>query len=206
MALGLLLTLNFSKRQRFVASGRVVNWARYWSRWRRRGCRASRCSLHRKESKRLCVRRDATKSIRIGLLLVTVLTSTLMMLARPGSAAACSCVRRENSEEAFQRATALFRGTVTAVEMPSAGDSNAVTVRVRVSTSWRGPIGPQAVVYTSRWSTACGYDFAIGVEYLIYASGAEDRLSKNTCARTGVYASHPDRDFLGEGTPVGGAP
>ena len=63
---------------------------------------------------------------------------------------------------------------------------------------------PEVIVYTPAQSSACGYQFEEGQDYLVYAySRGEDRLTTDTCTRTRKLAdAQEDAKELGNGRPV----
>ncbi len=104
-----------------------------------------------------------------------------------GRAFACTRAPPGSPSDELERSTAVFAGKVTGVEMPG-GDviSSADPVRVtfRMYTVWKGPSRDSLTVTTARSTVSCGYEFAAGKEYLVYAYGEEDDLEVSLCSRT----------------------
>ncbi len=86
------------------------------------------------------------------------------------------------------------------------------------SRAWKGAQSDTLAVYTMRGSAACGFDFKIGEEYLIYAdsASAEDSIAANwlhgtpypalftsLCSRTTALSStRASEDLFALGQPV----
>ena len=102
------------------------------------------------------------------------------------------------------------RGEAISAYFMRAAEGRRVTVEVlRV---WKGALGARAEVYTPRECCICGFEFADGGEYLIYAYASgrrpDGRLRTFLCTRTRAIArAAADLEALGPGTPpAGGAP
>jgi hypothetical protein len=124
--------------------------------------------------------------------------SSLMAFAS-GAALACSCAPPPAPKVALERATAVFAGKVTSVE--EKGHQKQVTFEVR--RSWKGIAGDTVMVTTASHSAACGFNFEVQKEYLVYGSKGENAefLSTNICTRTKPLAqARDDLAELGEGT------
>ena len=102
-------------------------------------------------------------------------------------ATACSC-KQIAPQEAFEKADAVFSGTVerfepddTTYEEATAYPGqrkyvikeNQLTAWITVTKKWKGVEGPHAKVNTATNDAVCGYPFKVGREYLIY--GKRDR-------------------------------
>jgi hypothetical protein len=140
-----------------------------------------------------------------------VLLSLLALAARPEPAAACSCAMPPAPIEALERASAVFRGRVTAIEPPALGPSVRLgmtrSARFAVDTAWRGPVTPEMTVATMLDTAACGYPFAVGQDYLVYADAAADALIVTICSRTRpTDEAQADLSALGPGNPVSADP
>ena len=113
---------------------------------------------------------------------------------------ACSCLPSPPPREEFAKAGAVFSGTVEKMERRE----HEWKVTFRVLQTWKGTNAPALVVYTGSDSAGCGYSFARGQQYLVYAivgTGARDtHLLTSLCSRTrGLAAAAEDLAFLGAG-------
>jgi hypothetical protein len=136
-----------------------------------------------------------------------------MIQARP--AYACSCAPPGSPQDALNDATAVFGGTVTAIEAPfgtpicketfpfidvvvSSGDP--VRVIFEVTDVWKGAVDRRVIVTTSRNGASCGYSFQVGERYLVYASSQSTELRASLCSRTNHLAqAQNDLVVLGAG-------
>lgn len=120
--------------------------------------------------------------------LVLVLLLTTLLLAAPAPAYACSCVEGMPPRQALDRAAAVFAGTVLDVDtfaLPLLDNSfRPVRVTFEVNQVWKGEVAERAVIRTAQDSAACGYNFAAGTAYLVYAYQSEDGLATGLCERT----------------------
>jgi hypothetical protein len=75
-----------------------------------------------------------------------------------------------------------------------------VAVLFEVTNTWKGVNETQVRVYTATNSASCGFNFNLGDEYLVYASGDKSRLITGLCDRTThISKAAKDLDVLGEG-------
>ena len=130
------------------------------------------------------------------------------------SVSACSCAASPAPKEALQKADAVFLGVVERNEVrgnPSKADIHdrwrldyeTKVATFRVITVWKGETQPLSKILTDFHGTACGYDFSVGGEYLVYAYRSGGVLNTGICSRTRPrYEAQPDLDALGPGTPV----
>ena len=102
--------------------------------------------------------------------------------------------------EGLSSSHAVFTGEVTKLEPNTATKFAGVAVTLRVHKVWKGDVGEQVEVHTAGSSAACGYGFAIGETYLVYASRDEaDPMRVSLCSRTAPLAdAKEDLDFLGK--------
>lgn len=115
------------------------------------------------------------------------LIACAFMLAGVESSLACTCAPSKSASEELERATAVFAGKV--IEIKRHKQSSDLSARVEavfeVEKVWKGVNEKRVSIFTSSWSTACGYGFKEDRTYLVYAYGnAEARLSTSICART----------------------
>ena len=115
---------------------------------------------------------------------------------------ACSCVPLGSPSESLADATEVFQGVVTSVEVYDRGDgtwatNDPVTVEFDVSAVWKGRVGDSIEIATVRDSVSCGFEFAEGVEYVVYSYEGSTGL----CSRTHAVgrAGYNDREELGAG-------
>ncbi|MFN8516145.1 MAG: hypothetical protein U0841_26870 [Chloroflexia bacterium] len=146
-------------------------------------------------------------------LIVALFATFATLFALPQVCFACSCVPPGPPLEELARASAVFRGKVTAIDQ--IGSVKRVTVQV--TTVWKGAVTTETQIQTNDNSAACGFPFELGSEYLIYATAtatddASGRpvapLSTYLCSRTQL-ASRATDDFaaLGPGqAPTPGLP
>jgi hypothetical protein len=112
----------------------------------------------------------------------------------PSIAGACSCLSSNAPcNQAWKSGEDIFRGTV--ISKSHAGTpsppgifpvSDRLAFRFSVTESFRGPASPgqEIVVYTGNGGGDCGYPFAIGTSYLVYAFAAKDGLTTGICTPT----------------------
>ena len=107
-------------------------------------------------------------------------------------------------EEALERATRVFSGEVIEIVDPGknkwiCSSNEPIEVIVKVDRVWKGNVGRQATVTTALSTASCGYPFAIGESYLIYASDLGE-TDTNLCGRTAKLSNaEADLLVLGEG-------
>lgn len=120
------------------------------------------------------------------------LAASLALLALPPStAAACSCMQ-QTPEEAAENASAIFEGQVARIETVEGG----FTVHFNVVRTFKGPSHEELEVHTGADSAGCGYAFAQGTSYLVYASESEGALSTSLCSHTMPIADPAADDHL----------
>ena len=129
----------------------------------------------------------------------TLLFSCLLGLAQAAEANACSCMKLTPSE-GLTSSHAVFTGEVVDIEKNTATPFGGVEVTLRVKKMWKGEPQKELKVRTAGSSAACGYSFAKGVTYLVYAVRDDaDPLRVSLCSRTApVDGAKEDLDFLGK--------
>jgi hypothetical protein len=127
----------------------------------------------------------------------------LVTLAYTPRAHACSCMKLTPSE-GLTSSYAVFTGVVTQIEKNTRTRFGGLEVTLRVKQIWKGDRVEELKVHTAGSSAACGYPFAEGVTYLVYAVRDEaDPLRVSLCSRTApVDKAKEDLDFLGKPTHV----
>ncbi|NTU82106.1 MAG: hypothetical protein HGA45_22460 [Chloroflexales bacterium] len=136
-------------------------------------------------------------------LLVALSVMALAALAyQPRPTYACSCTPPPPPLQARDSATAVFAGTVSGIAPADPGRAS-VLVTFDVQQIWKGPEGAQLTIATAGSSASCGYEFAQGEQYLVYAVAQEGQIRTSLCSRTALFASAgEDLAALGTGTPV----
>lgn len=129
----------------------------------------------------------------------TIVAATLFLFAAETSYA-CSCLAsdaslKEQVEGAYKASTAVFTGKVLSVE-PAAGEATYVTVKFAVSKTWKGAKGSEISLTTEKDSAMCGYNFAAGQEYVVYAYAGKMALTTNNCSRTAGSIKNGDVKYL----------
>jgi hypothetical protein len=114
----------------------------------------------------------------------------LVMSTGFSAAHACSCAG-VTPEQAFQRAEAVFTGTVISVAPPPFGiissSASPETVTFRVSNVSKGPppsTHGTIVLTTSVSGASCGYPFQNGGQYMVYAYNSGQQLQTDLCSGT----------------------
>ena len=128
-----------------------------------------------------------------------VLFVCLASLGYAPAANACSCMKLTPSE-GLTSSHAVFTGEVTELGKNTATPFGGVEVTLRVKQMWKGEPSREIKVRTAGSSAACGYPFAEGVTYLVYAVRDEaDPLRVSLCSRTApIDRAKEDLDFLGK--------
>ena len=134
-----------------------------------------------------------------------VILAVAAVLALAGyEAAACSCAPPPAPTAALEKATAVFTGKVTAMEI-AGGSGMGMLVTLKAGRAWKGVESATVRLHTNRSSAACGYGFRVGGQYLVYAyaSQAHGVLATNLCTRTRALSQAAgDLAELGQGNPV----
>ena len=114
-----------------------------------------------------------------------------------GFAFPCSCLEPPPPEEAYEEADAVFSGQVTNIVVDESGYYHEVTFQI--IDVWKGEDSEEITVLTETYSDACGYNFQINNEYLVYAYTYASGNYTNICTRTNLleYASE-DLDYLNQ--------
>ena len=137
------------------------------------------------------------------------LGAALFLVSAP--ALACSCVF-PSVEAAREDAAALFEGRVLDVadlRVDGGPELAEREVKLAVVRSWKGlDKNEQVTLRTNAQGSLCGYAFAKGTSYLVYAEHDGGQLSVSACSRTRPMAdAGEDLIALGAGaTPVTIAP
>jgi hypothetical protein len=113
----------------------------------------------------------------------------------PSLAKACSCFSSNATcDRTWNSGAVIFLGTVTArssAETPARAEKSdylrpRLAFHFSVTESFRGPAiaGHEIVVYTGNGGGDCGYPFAVGTSYLVFASTSKDGLITGICTPT----------------------
>lgn len=113
----------------------------------------------------------------------------LTLSSGPPIANACSCVLQLPPESLIQYDVA-FVGTAVARAPVEDGDqwSHAVMYDFVVADVWKGVVKDTIRVRASSMSTACGINFYVGRQYLVFASQHDGFVSTWACSGTRSYA------------------
>ena len=121
-----------------------------------------------------------------------------------GAAWACRCIAPPPPPlDALAEADHVFHGTVVAIAVEDEGFEHFVEFEVHEV--WKGSARPGLIVRTASSSAACGVNFVVGEDYVVYAfdSNQGDHLNTNSCTRTRPFTAE-EGEALGEGVVVGG--
>jgi hypothetical protein len=142
-----------------------------------------------------------------------LLLAMSVLIPAAQSAMACSCGGPNPICSVYFGSPVVFRGTVVekTLERPpiqevrnlDGSTSKIMTpgiykVRLSVSEGFRGAEGKQELtVSTNEQSSACGFPFEVGKEYLVftYKNEAEDQLWTSKCSKTHALQSSTDMDL-----------
>ncbi|MDQ0417357.1 hypothetical protein J2Z48_001530 [Croceifilum oryzae] len=106
---------------------------------------------------------------------------------------ACSCVPLGDPIKEADKSSAVFVGQVVKLE----DDANQHIATLHVSKRWKGELDPELTVYTALSGAACGFEFEMGKEYLVYATKENGHLTTTICSRTKLLSeAQADLDAL----------
>ena len=96
----------------------------------------------------------------------------------------CSCLPPPAPAKAFAEADAVFTGKVVSFELT--GDAfSPRRAKFSVTKIWKGERSAVSEILTANNSAACGYDFQVGENYVIYADkNNNEKLYTHICTRT----------------------
>ena len=106
-----------------------------------------------------------------------------------GSAWACSCSAPVTTAEALNRSTAVFRGRVVKISIPTFDwigltRTGAHRVTFQILRQWKGPSAETAVVVTRLTAEGCGFPFEEQKEYLVYVADELKHTQSGICTGT----------------------
>ena len=124
--------------------------------------------------------------------LVTLIFSIFALAFYFGQTAqlhACSCSAPATAAEAFEKSTAVFRGRVTKISIPSLDwigvtRTGARRVKFEVLKQWKGVASESAVVITRLSSEGCGFPFEEQKEYLVFVVAEQKHVQSGICTGT----------------------
>jgi len=118
---------------------------------------------------------------KLFLIAVTVIA---IIAANVQETRACSCLPPLPPAKAFADADAVFMGKVVSFELTGEAFSLRLA-KFAVTKIWKGERSAVNEILTANNSAACGYEFQVGENYVIYAYNAGDgKLHTNICTRT----------------------
>lgn len=133
----------------------------------------------------------------------------LVFVANPGAVSACSCVPF-TKQQLVDNASAIFTGTVTTVSRAfpfglgcSVSSADPVSVTFAVETVYRGEAARSVTLQTAASGASCGYEFAAGKRYTVFATTQGGRLETNLCRGNLEGPIAPGEYGLGAGRPPG---
>ena len=119
-------------------------------------------------------------------------------------AQACTCAipltnltLKQQVTKAQKQSRAVFVGRV--MQVVQNPDASGVSVKFLVEKSWKGSLSRKVNIFTGLGGGDCGYQFEVGESYLVYASGAKEKLSTSICQRTAPRSGNGDIKHLGKG-------
>jgi hypothetical protein len=136
---------------------------------------------------------------------VMLLLGGWMFGSSPLPAHACSCVVASPPETALRESSAVFSGIVLSVREPNnhriRSSADPVEVTFRVTEIWKGVDTDRLTVRTAASTASCGFEFALGQHYIVYAQDTPNGLATGLCTRTAeLAAASDDLKALGKGT------
>jgi hypothetical protein len=113
----------------------------------------------------------------------------VFIVIRTGSAWACSCSAPVTTAEALNRSTAVFKGKVVKITIPTSDwigltRTGAQRVTFQVLKQWKGPSEENAVVVTRLTAEGCGMPFEEQKEYLVYVVADLRHTQTGICTGT----------------------
>ncbi|MEK7725292.1 MAG: hypothetical protein AAB336_13140 [Acidobacteriota bacterium] len=130
--------------------------------------------------------------------LFIMLMSLMFLFATAEDSLACSCQLsmkpvKQQVKDSYNSSTAIFSGEVTEIV---SNDEFSITVKFKVTKSWKSKFQSDITTKTSKDSSMCGYSFEVGKKYFVYANGSKNELSTNNCSRTAIFGNKQEIRFL----------
>ena len=132
------------------------------------------------------------KKILLGIFIVSMFVISFSSLI-----SACSCVIPGSPQEELEKSDFVFQGKVISVIKEGEMYKEKYKVTFNVSQGWKGDVPQEFEIYTSDSSASCGYYFAEGEEYVVYARNVEEKLQVDLCSRTNnIKGAKDDLEIL----------
>lgn len=157
-------------------------------------------------------------SLRFSMIRLTLLIPMIgaLLLIHPDLTYACKCATPGPPSEELLNSDLVFSGRVISIQSidgvdgaasdpdPEVPDFGVYSIEFDVETVWKGTVLETMYLTTNRDSASCGFTFAEGTSYVVYA---QDDLIVHRCSRTRLLSEAAlDLDELGEGSaPAEGA-
>jgi hypothetical protein len=119
---------------------------------------------------------------------------SVIVTSTPSPAFACSCAYERSIKEELKTSEEVFAGKVLGIKeerelsiefSPTTFLPSHKSVLFEVTKSFKGVTQSQILIKTMLHEAACGYDFQVGKEYLVYANELRPEfLETNICDRT----------------------
>ena len=109
-------------------------------------------------------------------------------IASPTPAQACTCPSKAELEEALEKSSLVFVGSVKdkRVNPLKAEESEVRFTVTRKLKGFEEVPTSTVLVYTPIDPEYCGYNFSPGMEYLVFATGTPAHFRTDTCSRTDI--------------------
>jgi hypothetical protein len=133
-------------------------------------------------------------------IIFSIIFSTFLISLAANDIFACDCISLDDISiekqvrDAYKGSSAVFVGEVT--EIISKPNVYSVLVKFKIEKSWNKNFQKEITISTGRGGGDCGYGFAVGKKFLVYAYGKINNLSTNICTRTNSVASNKDIAIL----------
>ena len=151
--------------------------------------------------------RFSVASVAVVSLAITM--SFAWFLASPGQAHACKCAVPGTPAEELEKFSAVFAGRVVSVRhsydlnAASYTPDDRTTIGFEISAVWKGTVHEDMFITTPPTGGSCGFTFAEGEEYVVYAYDSaygDDGYTAGICSRTALLRqAQADLNALGEG-------
>jgi len=121
--------------------------------------------------------------------LLIIIAALVFYFMHTGAARACSCSAPATTAEALKRSTAVFKGRVVKISVPSLDwlgltRTGAQRVKFEILKQWKGPDAETTVVVTRLTGEGCGFPFEEQKEYLVYVVAEQKHVQSGICTGT----------------------
>jgi len=125
--------------------------------------------------------------------------SIVVFLFSPAAVRACTCMSSGLPCESYWNTPVVFSGRVAEITTFTSDEKEhrgfpQKSVKFAVNQAFRGISGATAEVITASQGSACGYDFKLNENYLVYADNSKGKIYTGICTRTGLL-SEADEDI-----------